>query len=89
MNEQQLKLFEEELPRLNDTEEALLHYMQLAMSLENELKEVKEQIKQLSSEMVVLAENVEASRVISLEPEDSWDNSWSPNDMITIHKVEE
>ena len=47
MNEEQLELFETDLPRLNDTEEALLHYMKRCMDLETELKEVKEKINEL------------------------------------------
>jgi hypothetical protein len=47
MNEEQLELFETELPLLNDTEEALLHYMKRCMDLETELKEVKEKIAEL------------------------------------------
>ena len=65
MNNEQLELFDEELPRLNDTEEALLHYMQKCMALEEELKEVKERIKELQG----MAEEV---TFISNDAYDSW-----------------
>ena len=42
MNETQLELFSiDDLPRLNDTEEALHHYMQKCFQLESELNEYK------------------------------------------------
>jgi archaellum component FlaC len=75
MNEEQLSLFEDELPRLNDTEEALLHYMQKCMTLEEELKEVKEKIKELRA-------HVEDVVLINNEP-DPYDN-WHEGSMDTI-----
>ena len=48
MNAEQLSLFtDDELPRLNDTEEALVHFMRRCMQLELEIKELKEQIGDL------------------------------------------
>jgi prefoldin subunit 5 len=81
MDEHQLELFEEELPRLNDTEEALLHYMQKCMTLEEELKEVKEKIKELSgqAEDVVLIDN-------EPDPYDNWHEG--SMDTITINEQE-
>jgi uncharacterized protein YecE (DUF72 family) len=81
MNEQQLELFEGGLPPLNDTEEALLHYMQKCMTLEEELKEVKEKIKELSgqAEDVVLINN-------EPDPYDNWHEG--SMDTITINEQE-
>jgi hypothetical protein len=81
MNEEQLQLFESELPRLNDTEEALLHYMQKCMTLEEELKEVKEKIKELrgQSEDVILIDN-------EPDPYDNWHEG--SMDTITINEQE-
>jgi prefoldin subunit 5 len=81
MNEQQLSLFEDELPRLNDTEEALLHYMQKCMTLEEELKEVKEKIAELQAdaEDVVLINN-------EPDPYDNWHEG--SMDTITINEKE-
>jgi hypothetical protein len=81
MNEQQLSLFEDELPRLNDTEEALLHYMQKCMDLEIQLKEVKEKIAELQadSEDVVLINN-------EPDPYDNWHEG--SMDTITINEQE-
>ena len=51
MNEIQLELFpEKDLPRLNETEEALLHYMTKCSKLEDELKEIKSRIGELVDE---------------------------------------
>lgn len=48
MNEIQLELFpEKDLPRLNETEEALLHYMKKCSKLEDELKDIKSRIGEL------------------------------------------
>lgn len=48
MNETQLELFSiDDLPRLNDTEEALVYYMRKCMQLETELKELKDRIGDL------------------------------------------
>jgi hypothetical protein len=81
MNEQQLSLFEDELPRLNDTEEALLHYMQKCMDLEIQLKEVKEKIAELQAdaEDVVLINN-------EPNPYDNWHEG--SMDTITINEQE-
>jgi hypothetical protein len=81
MNEQQLSLFEDELPRLNDTEEALLHYMQKCMDLEIQLKEVKEKIAELQAdaEDVVLINN-------EPDPYDNWHEG--SMDTITINEQE-
>ena len=52
MNAEQLNLFtDDELPRLNDTEEALVHFMRKCMQLESELNELKYEIGVLKNEV--------------------------------------
>ena len=51
MNEKQLELFsDDDLPRLTETEEALLHYMTKCSKLETELKNIKHRIGELVDE---------------------------------------
>jgi hypothetical protein len=81
MNEEQLTLFGDDLPQLNDTEEALLHYMQKCMDLEMQLKEVKEKIAELQGDVedVVLIDNTP-------DPYDNWHEG--SMDTITINEQE-
>ena len=43
--ERQLELFsDDDLPKLNDTEEALLHFMQRCLTLEEQVKELNQEL---------------------------------------------
>ena len=52
MNAEQLKLFtDDELPRLTETEEALVHFMRKCMQLETEINDLKYEIGVLKNEV--------------------------------------
>jgi len=49
--QEQLELFpDDNVPRLNETEEALLHYMTKCSKLEDELRDIKHRIGELVDE---------------------------------------
>lgn len=83
---EQLQLFEDDgITNLSDTEEALLHYMQKCMSLEEELKEVRQKIAELQGSDETFYVQPIASRTLRITGDcvEDWSDSYTDESIIS------